>query len=314
MIRFTSKLTTIATAALLGAAMMITPTSSVAYGPKASKTEKADIVDTAVAAGSFTTLASLLTSVDLVDALKGEGPFTVFAPTDEAFKALPEETLEYLAANPDELKKVLLYHVVSGNYPAEKVLEAEKGFRTLQGQRVSFSVKDDKVFINDAQIVKTDVTASNGVIHVINAVITPPPAPSKNIVETAVEAGSFTTLASLLVSTGLDEVLKGDGPFTVFAPTDEAFSKIPAETLAALGEDKDTLKSVLLYHVVAGKVTAEDVVKVNEATTVQGSKISVRTYGETVRINNARVTAADVMASNGVIHVIDTVILPPSGE
>lgn len=322
MFALTGKFTAIASATLLGAAMLLTTTTATAYGPSSDRGEKsgsysekkADIVDTAVKAGSFTTLASLLGEADLVDALKGEGPFTVFAPTDEAFKAVPEETLKHLAANPEELKKVLTYHVVAGKYDAEKVLAAEKGLRTLQGHRISFKVKDDKAYANDAVISKTDIMASNGIIHVIDSVILPPDGPSNNIVETAVAAGSFTTLAALLSSTGLDETLAGEGPFTVFAPTDEAFAKVPAETLAALGSDREALTAVLLYHVVPGKVTAEDVAKVSEATTAEGSKINVRTYGENVRINNARVTTADVMATNGVIHVIDSVILPPSGE
>ncbi|MCC5876034.1 MAG: fasciclin domain-containing protein [Candidatus Sumerlaeia bacterium] len=322
MFAITGKFAAIASATLIGAAMLLTTTTATAYGPSSDREDKsssykeknADIVDTAVKAGSFTTLAALLGEADLVHALKGDGPFTVFAPTDEAFKAVPKEVLEHLAANPDELKKVLTYHVVAGKYDAAKVLAAENGLRTLQGHRISFSVRDDKAYANDARISKTDIMASNGIIHVIDSVILPPDGPSNNIVETAVAAGNFTTLAALLTSTGLHETLAGEGPFTVFAPTDAAFEKIPAETLAALGSDREALTAVLLYHVVPGKVTAEDVAKVSEATTVQGSKINVRTYGENVRINDARVTAADVMASNGVIHVIDTVILPPSGE
>ena len=139
-------------------------------------------------------------------------------------------------------------------------------------------------------------------------------AQDKDIVETAVAAGSFKTLAKLLTDVGLVETLKGPGPFTVFAPTDEAFAKVPAATLAALGKDKAMLKNVLLYHVVAGKVMAADVVKLNGkgAKTVQGSEAKVSLMGEQVMVNNAHVTQADIAAKNGVIHVIDAVILPPA--
>lgn len=133
----------------------------------------------------------------------------------------------------------------------------------------------------------------------------------KDIVTTALDAGSFKTLAQALTAAGLVETLQGEGPFTVFAPTDEAFAKVPKATLDALLKDKEALKKVLLYHVVAGHVTGEDVVKLKTATTVQGTDVAISVDGETVKINNATVTTADVKASNGVIHVIDTVILPP---
>ncbi len=136
---------------------------------------------------------------------------------------------------------------------------------------------------------------------------------SKDIVDTAVGAGQFNTLAAALTAAGLVETLKGAGPFTVFAPTDEAFAALPAGTVDNLlkPENKDQLTAVLTYHVVPGKVMAADVVKITEAKTVNGAMITVKVDGETVMINDATVTAADVAASNGVIHVIDKVILPP---
>lgn len=139
-------------------------------------------------------------------------------------------------------------------------------------------------------------------------------AADKDIVEIAVGAGQFNTLAAALTAAGLVETLKGDGPFTVFAPTDEAFAALPAGTVDNLlkPENKDQLTAVLTYHVVPGKVMAADVVKITEAKTVNGAVIAVKVDGETVMINDARVTAADIAASNGVIHVIDKVILPPN--
>ena len=131
----------------------------------------------------------------------------------------------------------------------------------------------------------------------------------KDIIDTAIEAGSFNTLATALTKAGLIETLKGEGPFTVFAPTDDAFAKIPADQLNAILADKEKLTAILTYHVVPGKVLAADVVKLSSAKTVQGSKVSISTQGG-VKVDNANVLKTDIKASNGVIHVIDTVIIP----
>ncbi len=139
-------------------------------------------------------------------------------------------------------------------------------------------------------------------------------AQDKDIVETAVAAGSFKTLAKLLTDAGLIETLKGPGPFTVFAPTDEAFAKVPAATLAALGKDKAALKNVLLYHVVPGKVMAATVVTMNgkSAKTAEGQDVKIMVMGDKVMVNQANVVKTDIVTKNGVIHVIDAVILPPA--
>jgi uncharacterized surface protein with fasciclin (FAS1) repeats len=135
-------------------------------------------------------------------------------------------------------------------------------------------------------------------------------APSKDIVDTAVEAGSFKTLAVALQAADLVSTLKSEGPFTVFAPTDAAFAKIPKADLDALLSDKRALTEVLTYHVVSGKVMAADVVKLTQAKTVEGSPVEIKVVDGKVMINNANVSATDIAASNGVIHVIDTVIMP----
>jgi uncharacterized surface protein with fasciclin (FAS1) repeats len=132
----------------------------------------------------------------------------------------------------------------------------------------------------------------------------------KDIVDTAVAAGSFKTLATALQAAGLVETLKGKGPFTVFAPTDEAFAKLPAGTVEALLKDKEKLTKILLYHVVAGNVMAKDVVKLKSAKTVQGSSVRINAKGGKVMVDNANVIKTDIATSNGVIHVIDSVILP----
>ncbi len=132
----------------------------------------------------------------------------------------------------------------------------------------------------------------------------------KDIVDTAVAAGSFKTLAAALQAAGLVETLKGKGPFTVFAPTDEAFAKLPAGTVEALLKDKEKLTQILLYHVVAGNVMAKDVVKLKSAKTIQGSSVKINVNGGKVMVDNANVIKTDIATSNGVIHVIDSVILP----
>jgi uncharacterized surface protein with fasciclin (FAS1) repeats len=303
-----------------------------------------DIVDTAVAAGSFTTLAAALEAAGLVETLKGEGPFTVFAPTDEAFAKLPAGTVENLLKpeNKDQLVAILTYHVVPGRVLAADVVGLTSA-TSVQGEDIAVAVDGSNVKVNDANVTATDILASNGVIHVIDSVIMPPTMSAgaavtttesmtgttamtetmemtataemttSNIISVALGAGNFTTLAAALTAAELVETLQGEGPFTVFAPTDEAFAKLPAGTVEDLlkPENKANLIKVLTYHVVPGRVTAADVANLTAAKTVEGQDIAIKVEDGKVMINDATVTAADVMASNGVIHVIDTVILPP---
>ncbi|MEX0876207.1 MAG: fasciclin domain-containing protein [Phycisphaerales bacterium] len=268
----------------------------------------ADIVDTAVAAGNFNTLAKALTEAGLVSALKGKGPFTVFAPTDAAFAKLPAGTVESLLRpeNRDQLISILTYHVVPGEFDAGEVLDADT-LTTLNGQRIDIDA--DKTSVDGAGITATDIECSNGIIHVIDTVIMPK---SDSILEIAGSAGSFTTLAAALEAADLIGALEGDGPFTVFAPTDEAFAALPEGTLEMLlmPENKDKLRGILLYHVVEGRVYADQAVKAGKADTLQGSGITIEKSRGKVKVNQATVSKADLEASNGVIHVIDRVILP----
>ena len=271
-------------------------------------THHQNIVETAVAAGNFSTLAKALTEAGLVDALQGDGPFTVFAPTDEAFAKLPSGTVERLLRpeNRQQLISILTYHVVPGDMKANDVL-GKKTLTTLNGQRVDINKEDAS--INGVSITKTDINCSNGTIHVIDEVIMPQ---SDSILDIATSAGSFNTLAAALEAADLIETLQGDGPFTVFAPTDDAFASLPEGTVEKLlkPENKEKLRSILLYHVVEGRVYADQAVKAGEASTVQGDDVSIRKQGKAVRVNGATVQSADIKASNGVIHVIDRVILP----
>jgi uncharacterized surface protein with fasciclin (FAS1) repeats len=306
------------------AAMLLASSSAVVAGEKCqkkyaktvaykqeSKETSADIVDTAVKAGSFKTLAAALKAAGLVETLKGKGPFTVLAPTDEAFERLPSGTVESLLKpeNKEKLVAILTYHVVAGNVKAVNVVKL-KSAKTVQGSDVKITVADGKVMVNDANVVKTDIVCDNGVIHVIDTVLLPQEGPM-DIVDTAVKAGSFKTLAAALKAAGLVETLKGKGPFTVFAPTDEAFEKLPAGTVETLlkPENRDKLVAILTYHVVAGKVKAADVMKLKSAETLLGQTVAIDTT-DGVKINNAKVVKADLDCGNGVIHVIDTVLLP----
>ncbi|MAC19328.1 MAG: beta-Ig-H3/fasciclin [Phycisphaerae bacterium] len=279
--------------------------------------EKAgDIVDVAASAGDFSTLLAAATAAGLVDTLKSEGPITVFAPTDAAFAKLPAGTVETLLKpeNKDTLVAVLTYHVVPGRLESGDVLK-KKSLGTVNGQKAAIAMKDGKPKIDGATIVATDIEASNGVIHVIDSVMLPE---SKTILEVATGAGTFKTLAAALKAADLVEVLQGAGPFTVLAPTDAAFAKLPAGTVESLlkPENKDTLRTILLYHVIPGRVYADTVVTLKGAPTAAGmtAPITVKKgdgkSAPSVMVGGAKVVKTDIDASNGVIHVVDAVILP----
>ena len=280
--------------------------SAVSERTMEEEAEETTIVDIATNDDRFETLVTALDAAGLVDTLAGEGPFTVFAPTDEAFAALPEGTVEALLEDTEALSQVLTYHVVAGSVSAADVTSLSNA-TTLQGQPVVVS-SIDGVMINQAEVIQPDVMASNGVIHVVDSVLLPP---SGDIVEVASNAGSFDTLVTAVEAAGLVETLQGEGPFTVFAPTDEAFSKLPEGTIPALLEDPETLAQILTYHVVPGRVFSGDVVNIDDAGTVQGQSIGISVMDGSVMLNDtSTVTATDVLATNGVIHVIDTVIMP----
>lgn len=270
--------------------------------------EAMDIVDTAIADGRFTTLVAAVEAAGLVETLKGEGPFTVFAPTDEAFAKLPAGTLDELLKpeSKQALTDILLYHVMAGKVMAADVSDGLIADSAL-GTSLFFKLDMGNAYVNEAQIVITDINTSNGVIHVIDTVILP-----KDIVDAAI-FNKFETLAAALQAAELVETLKGEGPFTVFAPTDDAFAALPAGTLDSLllPENKQTLTNILLYHVVSGKVLAEDVTMLESADTVSGQPVMIKVEDGKVFVNEAQVVLTDIKTTNGVIHVINAVLLPP---
>lgn len=271
---------------------------------------KKDIVG--VASDDAKTLAAAVTAAGLVETLKGTGPFTVFAPTDAAFAAIQSDVDNLLKPeNKAELAKVLTCHVVSGKLMASDLKDGQE-LTTLDGSKLKVSkMSDGKIMVGDAHVTVADVAASNGVVHIIDKVILPPKpmAKAKDIVEIASE--SAKTLAAAVTAAGLVETLQGAGPFTVFAPTDAAFAAIQKDVDNLLKpENKAKLAKILTYHVVSGNVMAADLKDGQMVTTVEGSKLKVTIKDGKVMIDGANVISADIPASNGVIHVIDKVLMP----
>ena len=334
------------------------------------------IVEVAVASGAFPTLVAAVQAAGLVDVLSGDGPFTVFAPTEDAFAAALaalDMSAGDLLGNTELLTAVLTYHVLPLAAPAEVVLTLDgQSIATVNGAEITVSIDGERVMVNDATVVATDIEASNGIIHVIDTVLLPPagepaeempedeveeaappppppeppaepeesepadepveemgepaeempgdePAAPGTIVEVAVESGAFPTLVAAVQAAGLVDVLSGDGPFTVFAPTEDAFAAALAAldmTAAEVLANTELLTAVLTYHVLPLAAPAEVVLTLDgqSIATVNGAEITVSIDGERVMVNDATVVATDIEASNGIIHVIDTVLLPPAGE
>jgi uncharacterized surface protein with fasciclin (FAS1) repeats/predicted lipoprotein with Yx(FWY)xxD motif len=270
----------------------------------------ATVVDIIVGSDDHGTLATAVTEAGLVETLQGEGPFTVFAPTDAAFAALPEGLLEDLLADPSgDLTSILLYHVVAGKAMSTDLSDGQE-IETVFGADIVVTINDDGVFINDAQVTVADLEAQNGVVHVIDAVLVPDLRPA-TVVDIIVGSDDHGTLATAVTEAGLVETLQGEGPFTVFAPTDAAFAALPEGTLEALLDDAEgALTDILLYHVVAGKAMSTDLSDGQEIETVFGADIVVTINEDGVFINDAQVTVADLEAQNGVVHVIDAVLIP----
>jgi uncharacterized surface protein with fasciclin (FAS1) repeats len=293
--------------------------------PPADMTEPtANIVDTAVANGSFTTLVAALQATGLDAVLADESAtFTVFAPTDDAFALIGEETINVLLDNTDVLSSILLQHVVTDaavdSVTAYSLNGAMVETASMSTISLMINTTTDMLTFGGANIIIKDIYTTNGIIHVIDAVVVGDvevPAPAMSIVDVAVANGNFNTLAAALQSTGLDTVLADlDTDYTVFAPTDDAFAKLPEGTLDSLTSDQ--LSDILLYHVLPNTVLADGAITVaqsmdNMVTTANDDKVSLSFVDSTLYVNGAEVSTADVMATNGVIHIVDTVILPPS--
>ncbi len=268
------------------------------------------IVDIAVADGRFTTLVAAVQAAGLADTLATGGPFTVFAPTDQAFANVLDLlgiSAAELLADKALLTDILLYHVVPGAVTSDKVAGLSSA-KTLQGSSIRIGDGPTGVQINgSSNVIIADIIASNGVIHVIDNVLFPP----KNILGLAAE-NNLTIFMAALDAAGLTAALFG-GPYTVLAPTNDAFvAALNALGLTAdeLFANKELLTSVLLYHVIPGAYTSDVVVTLSSAPTLNGARISIS--GTSFNGGQANVYLPDLIGSNGVLHIIDGVLLPPS--
>lgn len=279
-------------------------------GQAHAQAQQKSIVETAVAAGNFDTLVAAVKAAGLVDALSTNDQLTVFAPTDEAFSKLDPALLASLLQpeNKSQLASILTYHVVPGRVLAADAYGLNSA-ASLNGQRLNLNLRNETPSINDSSLVATDIQCRNGVIHVIDTVMLPA---LKTIPETAVEAGAFNTLVAAADAAGLVGVLGGKGPFTVFAPTDEAFAALPAGTVESLlkPQNKQQLINILKYHVVSGRVYDDQAVKAVAAPTLLGRTVRIGFSADGIRVNDAKVVTKNVDTSNGVIHIIDRVLLP----
>ncbi|MDX2445585.1 MAG: fasciclin domain-containing protein [Desulfobacterales bacterium] len=285
-----------------------------------------NIVETAEDDGRFATLVAALQAAGLDDDLAGDGPFTVFAPTDDAFNLLPAGTVDTLLepANQALLVDILTFHVYNGEVLAtDAIALAGTAATMLNGSDLRIDVINNEVILSlngnrQATVTSTDIVTANGVIHVIDTVLDPGDA-TVDIVATAENDGRFGTLVAALGAAELVDELQGPGPLTVFAPTDAAFAALPAGTVDTLLEaaNQGTLIDILLYHVFEGSVLAVDAIALdgNSVDMFNGASMSIDVVGSTVVLNQggsreAMVTQTDVLTSNGVIHVIDVVLDP----
>ena len=270
-----------------------------------------NIPRTAQCTGIHDSLVAAVVQAELLETLQGEGPFTLFAPTDQAFAdagidLAALDTVEGKAA----LTDILLYHVVSGEVPSSAVTEC-MSTTAVNGQTLAFTVGDG-VMVNDATVTLADVGTSNGVIHVIDKVLSPTDSPN-NIPRTAQCTGIHDSLVAAVIQAELLETLQGEGPFTLFAPTDQAFADAGID-LAALDtvEGKATLTDILLYHVYIGTISPTEISEGMQLQMANGDNTTFSLM--TADVNGANITIPNVMTSNGIIHVIDQVLLPPVEE
>jgi transforming growth factor-beta-induced protein len=300
----------------------------------------------------LTTLVAAVKAAGLVDTLNGPGPFTIFAPANSAFAKLPAGTVDTLVKkeNIPTLSSILTYHVIGGKKLSSKDLAKVSTLTTVNGESLSVKTSGKKITINGStNVVLADVQVANGTVFIIDSVLMPAkPAPAlamaadKPLVATEADAASvgvpatgkgslagmaqdpaataasnnpaLTTLVAAVKAAGLVDTLNGPGPFTIFAPINSAFEKLPAGTVETLvkPENKDKLTSILTYHVIAGKkLSSADLAKMPTITTINGKELKISVSGKTVTINGqVKTVLADVQVANGTVFLIDSVLLP----
>lgn len=277
------------------------------------------VADVALTNENFTTLAAALNATGLDVALDDEdATLTVFAPTDAAFALLGEDTINALLADTDTLSDILLYHVVTSDAigSISAVAAAGSTLEMANGDLTGLSFNGANLFVNLSMVTQADIETDNGIIHVIDTVLLPPAdvgSPTNNIAEIVVANDNFETLLAALQAAGLDSVVANEAEtFTVFAPTDEAFAKIPSDLLSAIIADTDTLSAILLQHVVVGAAVnsvSAYTLSGSEVETASGAMIGIDIVDGVLQVGGSEVVMYDIYANNGVIHVIDTVIV-----
>jgi transforming growth factor-beta-induced protein len=285
------------------------------------------VVDLAIATSSLSTLVTAVTTANLVNFFNTTAPMTVFAPTNDAFNNLPAGTLDYLLAHPAELAQVLYYHAIDRRRYSEEFVNFER-LRTFDGREIIAIVENGVVSFNAAaNVTIANIQGSNGVVHVIDAVLIPAGVMEKvnawvangysdaapmNIVQLAQSVPDLSTLVTAVVAGKLVDALSGSTILTVFAPTNQAFNLLPPQFLDTLLNNTALLDQVLTYHVVAGNISSTDLTNGEVAPTLNGANLTftISPRGDRVFVNDAMVIKANNYASNGVVHIIDGVLLP----
>ena len=270
------------------------------------------IYDIVTTSADHNILKTAIDTCGLSAYLQGPGPFTLFAPTDAAFSALPPGTITALLNDLPLLTNILKHHVLADSVRSG-MLSNGQVVTTLLGTNITVTIINGMVYIDNALVTVFDLVADNGVVHVIDAVLLPPTPPvSNSIYDIVSNSNDHTTLKTAIDACGLGGTLSGSGPFTLFAPTDAAFNALPSGTVAALLNDLPQLTDILKHHVVGDSVMSGMLSNGQVVTTLLGTNVTVTINSLGVYIDNAMVTVADIIADNGVVHVIDAVLLPNS--
>jgi uncharacterized surface protein with fasciclin (FAS1) repeats len=263
---------------------------------------------------AHSTLEAAINAAELNETLDNEGTFTLFAPTDEAFEALPEGTVAGLLEDIPALTEILLHHVVAGTAMSSELIDGDI-IETLNGTDITVTVDGMTYMIDMATVTQPNIEASNGVVHVIDMVLIPAEEPElPSIMDIVTESEAHTILEAAINAAGLNELLDGEDPFTLFAPTDDAFDALPEGTVATLLANIDELIEVLAHHVVGGTFMTEDLNDGDVLTTANDDNLTVTVDGMTYMIDMATVISANIEASNGVVHVIDMVLIPETND
>ncbi len=270
------------------------------------------VVDIVVNSPDHNTLEAAVIAAELADDLSADGPFTVFAPTDAAFAAIDQAVLDQLLSDPTgDLATILLFHAVLGVADSSTIIDGQS-IGSLMTQNLTFTTAGG-LKVNNANITVTDIRAENGVVHVIDAVMLPEfmtarPATIMDVVSTSPD---HTQLNALIGAAGLDDDLRSAGPFTLFAPTDAAIGALPQDVVdALLADPTGDLANILLFHAVSGVASTQNVMDGTAIGSLQGGNLTFSITGNGVMINDANVTVLDIRTDNGVVHVIDAVLLP----